>query len=71
VAGVRAAKGDDQARGEEEGEGLEGAPGGGCEGVEGVWLWLRVGQLGCYLGLVKEGVHRRTPWLMAVLGVVL
>lgn len=36
--GVGAAEGDDEARGEEEGERLEGAPGGGRERVEGVGL---------------------------------
>jgi hypothetical protein len=35
---VGAAEGDDEARGKEEGEGLEDAPGGGCEGVKGEGL---------------------------------
>jgi hypothetical protein len=40
---VGAAEGDDEARGEEEGEGLQGAPGGGCEGVEGEGLrWCQL-----------------------------
>jgi hypothetical protein len=64
VAGVRAAKGDDQARGEEEGEGLEGAPGGGCEGVEGEWLGGV--SLGGLVGIGGEGRGRTSEDAMAV-----